>query len=69
MVEDVPRTKTLLSDAQRWGLVIDAQDALNGLVEMVEALNDAEVAIPGGIGSVIRVIGSSLDVPIGIASG
>lgn len=66
MVEDVPGANTMLTSAQRWGLVIDVQDALNGLVEMIEALNEAEAPIPGQVASIIRVIGARLDTPLGI---
>lgn len=69
MVENRPQAKSLLNDAQRWGLVIDVQDALSALTEMVDRMDEANVSIPGSIASIMRVISTSLDIPLGIDRG
>lgn len=55
-----------MSDAFRWGIVMEVQDALEGLALMISALADHDEPVPHHVMAIIRVISSRLDRPLGI---
>lgn len=59
-------TDLKMSDAFRWGIVMEVQDALEGLALMISLLADHDEPVPHHVMAIIRVISSRLDRPLGI---
>jgi hypothetical protein len=59
----------LADNHRQWSTVLEAQDALDCLATMVEVCEDNEVPVPATISTLLRMIGRTLDEPLGIASG
>lgn len=53
-----------MPDGERWGVVMDVQEALDGLAEMIALLSDHDEPIPHHVMAIIRAISSRLDRPL-----
>lgn len=61
-----PDPAKMRADAERWGMVIEMQDALDCLATLIEGCDDKEVAVPHSVSTIIRLIGRRLDRPLDI---
>lgn len=64
IVENKTTTGIGISDAERWGIVMDVQEALDGLAEMISLLADHDERIPHHVMAIIRAISCRLDRPL-----
>jgi len=64
IVENKTSTAIGMSDAERWGIVMDVQEALDGPAEMIALLADHDERIPHHVMAIIRAISYRLDRPL-----
>lgn len=53
-----------MPDSERWGVVMEVQEALDGLAEMIALLADHDEPVPHQVMAIIRALSFRLDRPL-----